>query len=141
MLYLLDSDHFSLLYRMGTEGLAIRTKLRLLSPDDYGISIITYAEATKGWLAETTRARNPTEEVKAFAEMQESLRYCTAFSIWEYGAEAALRCADLKAQKIRVGTQDLRIASIALVNNATLLTRNTKDFARVPDLRFEDWTL
>jgi tRNA(fMet)-specific endonuclease VapC len=36
---------------------------------------------------------------------------------------------------------DLKIASIALANDATLLTRNTKDFEKVHALRIEDWTL
>ncbi|WP_145287297.1 type II toxin-antitoxin system VapC family toxin [Rosistilla oblonga] len=47
---------------------------------------------------------------------------------------------DLRSQKIRIGTMDLRIASIANANDLTLLTRNTVDFVRVPSLRFEDWT-
>ncbi len=34
---------------------------------------------------------------------------------------------------------DLRIASIVIANGATLLTRNLKDFTRVPDLRVENW--
>jgi predicted nucleic acid-binding protein len=34
---------------------------------------------------------------------------------------------------------DLKIASIALASGATLLTRNTKDFAGVPGLRIDDW--
>ncbi|WP_417731448.1 type II toxin-antitoxin system VapC family toxin [Rosistilla oblonga] len=46
---------------------------------------------------------------------------------------------DLRSQKIRIGTMDLRIASIAIANDLTLLTRNTVDFVRVPNLRFEDW--
>ena len=41
----------------------------------------------------------------------------------------------------RIGTMDLRIAAIALVRDLTVLTRNTVDFARVPGLRFEDWTM
>lgn len=47
----------------------------------------------------------------------------------------------LTGAKVRVGTKDLRIASIVLANNATLLTRNNRDFSRVPDLRSEDWTI
>ncbi len=35
---------------------------------------------------------------------------------------------------------DLRIASIALSHDMTVLTRNVRDFEQVPDLRIEDWT-
>ncbi|ETX07465.1 MAG: hypothetical protein ETSY2_11025 [Candidatus Entotheonella gemina] len=35
---------------------------------------------------------------------------------------------------------DLRIASIALSRNMTVLSRNLVDFMRVPGLRVEDWT-
>jgi tRNA(fMet)-specific endonuclease VapC len=41
----------------------------------------------------------------------------------------------LRSQKVRIGTQDLKIASIALANRATLLTRNYRYFAQVPDLQ------
>jgi tRNA(fMet)-specific endonuclease VapC len=34
---------------------------------------------------------------------------------------------------------DLRITCIALAHDATLLTRNTVDFAQIPSLRFENW--
>jgi hypothetical protein len=46
----------------------------------------------------------------------------------------------LRKQKIRIGTQDLRIASIVLAVNGTLVTRNQRDFAQVPELTLEDWT-
>lgn len=47
---------------------------------------------------------------------------------------------ELRGQKVRVGTMDLRIAAIAIANGMTLLTRNTVDFERIPGLTFEDWT-
>lgn len=38
-----------------------------------------------------------------------------------------------------IGPYDLQIAAIALANDLTLVTHNTREFARVPDLRLEDW--
>ena len=53
----------------------------------------------------------------------------------EYGK---LRVA-MERQGNRIGPYDLLIASIALVNDATLITRNTGEFQRVNGLRIEDW--
>ena len=38
-----------------------------------------------------------------------------------------------------IGPNDLMIASIALANQLTLVTHNTKEFGRVPGLVLEDW--
>jgi tRNA(fMet)-specific endonuclease VapC len=55
---------------------------------------------------------------------------------------AAGACFDqLQTQKVRIGTMDLRIASIALAKNLILLTRNVRDFSQVPGLTTEDWTV
>jgi len=47
----------------------------------------------------------------------------------------------LISQKLRVGTQDLKIAAITLSKNATLITRNSKYFKRISDLKIEDWSV
>ena len=44
-------------------------------------------------------------------------------------------------QRVRIATMDLRIASIALSQGLTLLTRNARDFSKVPGLVVEDWTI
>jgi len=46
----------------------------------------------------------------------------------------------LRASKLRIGTNDLAIAAITLSINGILVTRNTVDFERVPNLVIEDWT-
>ena len=35
---------------------------------------------------------------------------------------------------------DLKIASVALVNQAVVLTRNSRDFGQIAGLFIEDWT-
>ena len=47
----------------------------------------------------------------------------------------------LVAKRVRIATMDLRIAAIALDQGLTLLTRNARDFSKVPGLIFEDWTI
>jgi len=45
----------------------------------------------------------------------------------------------LRDQRIRIGTQDLRIAAIVLAAGGTLVTSNLRDFEKVPGLLIEDW--
>ena len=47
--------------------------------------------------------------------------------------------AALEASGRRIDEPDLRIASIALAHDLTLVTGNVRHFARVPDLRVENW--
>jgi len=54
--------------------------------------------------------------------------------------KAAALYDKLLSQKVRIGTQDLRIASIVLSQGAVLLTRNSQDVASVPGLQLDDWT-
>jgi tRNA(fMet)-specific endonuclease VapC len=45
----------------------------------------------------------------------------------------------LHFQRVRIGTMDLRIASLALTHETLLLSRNLVDFQKVPGLRVENW--
>ena len=57
-----------------------------------------------------------------------------------FEVEAVAIFDKLRAQRVRISTMDLRIASIALSRNLILLTRNEIDFRKVPDLSIDDWT-
>ena len=58
-----------------------------------------------------------------------------------FDAVAAAVFEELVAQRVRVGTMDLRIAAIALSRRMVMVTRNTSDFRKVPGLQIEDWTV
>ena len=49
--------------------------------------------------------------------------------------------ADLERKGTPIGPYDLQIAAIALSNHLTLVTHNTSEFSRVPNLLWEDWEI
>ena len=51
------------------------------------------------------------------------------------------RHRSLLSAKLNIGKMDLRIAAIALESAATVVTRNIRDFSRVPGLKVEDWSV
>ncbi len=45
----------------------------------------------------------------------------------------------LSSKGTPIGPYDLQIAAIALANDLILVTHNTREFERVPNLKIEDW--
>lgn len=69
------------------------------------------------------------------------VRYLSRLNLVDFSENAYAHYLELRRQRIRIGTQDLRIAAIVLTGNSILVTRNQRDFAQVPGLVFEDWTI
>ena|SRR5438132_8890868 len=67
--------------------------------------------------------------------------YFRTITIIGFDEQAQTIFRRLRVQGIRIGTQDLRIAAIALGLGATLVTRNVQDFATIPSLNIADWSL
>jgi tRNA(fMet)-specific endonuclease VapC len=79
--------------------------------------------------------------VRGYTELELVVGTFSQAQILPFSAAAADVYDDLRTRRVRVGAMDLRIAAIAIANQMMLLTRNTVDFARVPALHFQDWTL
>jgi tRNA(fMet)-specific endonuclease VapC len=91
-------------------------------------------------LAGISRAATKPERLAvAYENLRKTLLYFCSVNLLNFD-DAAYNCyQSLLQQKIQIGTQDLRIAAIALANQATVVTRNKKDFSKVSDLALEDW--
>ena len=93
----------------------------------------------RGWLAWINRSDDVHRQVPAY---QELLRLFVFFSRWHvvpFDEQAASAYQGLRAQRIRIGTMDLKIAAIALVHDALLLSANLRDFQQIPNLRVANW--
>ncbi|HET6246786.1 MAG TPA: type II toxin-antitoxin system VapC family toxin [Tepidisphaeraceae bacterium] len=139
---ILDTDVFSLLELPDSREFArLRARIAQLDPPvPVTTSVITYEEQSRGRLASVSRARNDQQLVGAYAHLQQHVLNYRKVPMVEFCKAAAAAFGDLQRSKIRLGTMDLRIAAIALSRNALLITRNLRDFQKVPGLRVEDWT-
>ena len=138
---LLDTDHLTLLKYLDSErGVRLNEKLRGLPPEEVvAVSIISVEEQMRGWLAAIARERQAKRQVFAYAELARLFDYFRAFTILLFDERAADQFDNLRAAKLRLGTMDLKIVAIALVNHALLLSANRRDFEQVPGLRVENW--
>lgn len=73
--------------------------------------------------------------------MERILRDFKVLPIILFDKNAANIFDNLQSRRIQLSTMDLRIASIARSRGLILLTRNNKDFSKVPGLLIEDWTI
>jgi len=136
---LLDTDHFSVLVD-GRHSLHEQLVKRLDDDaDDVGLPVVSVEEQLRAWLAQIHRTRSPAKQVVPYSRLVRLIHTLSTWELAPWTEVAAGALADLRRQRIRIGTQDLKIASIALTNNALLLSANLRDFKQVPRLRVEDW--
>lgn len=140
-MYILDTDHISILESAGSSPGAQRLRSRLagLKPEERITTIITFEEQMRGWMSYLAQARSLTQQVAAYRRLKGVLDRYLKITVLEFDEAAVDEFQRLKQARIRIGTMDLKIAAIALTHGATVLTRNLSDFGQVPDLRVEDW--
>ncbi len=137
-MYILDTDHISLFQRnhphltpriLATPALTLTT------------TIITVEEQLRGRLDRVRQAKTDVAITRAYQNLWVTVQFFQTITIIGFDKAALNIFKNLRTQKIRIGTQDMRIAAIILSQNATLLTRNQRDFEKIPSLEFEDWSM
>jgi tRNA(fMet)-specific endonuclease VapC len=139
--YLLDTDHMSLLDRGGSAGQTLRARLRTIPVDDVATTIVSYEEQTRGWIARVAQVQAVDRQVVVYRELKRQLLNYCLIPVVDFDERAAAEFGQPRRARIRIGTMDLKIAAIALANDATLLSRNRSDFDKVPGLPVEDWSV
>ena len=131
MTYALDTGTIIVLLN---GDLAVTTKMEkaILAGNDFIIPPVADYEIQRGLLYKPLSKR-----VEIYFALREY------YGVGEMTAEMWVRAAqiyvDLRRKGFTVGDDDIFIAAFCLVNGYTLITRNTKDFVNITDLRSENW--
>jgi tRNA(fMet)-specific endonuclease VapC len=140
--YLLDTDHLSILQRKsGPEYSRLSTWMAQETALDFACCVVSLHEQVVGAHAFLNRAKNSAGLIRGYALLERLPRDFLAFALLPFDASSAAIYDRLLSQSLRIGTMDLRLAAIALSRNLTVLTRNLRDFGRVPGLNIEDRTV
>ena len=131
MRYMLDTN--ICIYSIKHKPEQVFVRLQEHEPADICISSVTYAELVHGVAKSQAIEKNPLTLALLLSNIE----------ILNFDANAAesygkIR-ADLEKQGTPIGTLDMMIAGHAKSLNYTVVTNNTKEFNRVPGLKFENW--
>ena len=129
--YMLDTDTCSYIMKRSSD--AVLKRLEKVPVSDVCISVISKSELLYG-VEMSPRKRQDQAALNAFLVYVEVLDFPDIASL-HY---AQIR-ADLKNAGTMIGANDLLIAAHARSLGLTLVTNNTREFARVPKLTIENW--
>lgn len=129
-MFVLDTNTLSYFFR--GEG-RVADHLSTVSPSDIAIPAIVLFEIEAGIAKSDDAGRRRSQLDEAVSTVQ-----VLSFGRKEARSAARIR-ADLESAENPIGPYDVLIAGTALANGATLVTRNEREFQRVPGLSVESW--
>jgi tRNA(fMet)-specific endonuclease VapC len=115
--------------------LAIRRRLAQIRLENVGVSTISKGEMFYG----SAKSQTPELSLKRQEEFLTKLQN-VPFDIPAAKAYGVLR-AYLEKLGTPIGSNDMLIAATALAHDLILVTHNTREFSRVPNLKLEDWEI
>ena len=110
---------------------------------DQSVPIVVLEEVLRGrfdYVRKAEAAKGQPVLVRAYELLQQSVESLSRMQVLPYTLVSHSLVLTWRLAKIRVKPMDMRIAAIAIANNATLATRNARDFKLVPGLKLDVWT-
>jgi len=136
----LDTDHVTVLrYPEHSQYATLSANMSRSNDADFVTTAISVEEQMRGWLAAIRRAGKVHSRILYYTRLVSLVRFLNQWRILPFNEPAADRFEALRQDRIRIGTQDLKIASIALEHDVLLLSANLRDFRKVPGLRVQYW--
>ena len=138
MMYLLDTDTVTHLHSGNTN---VINRLENLQDEEVAITIVTKLEILRGRIDYLLKAFSGSDLLKAqelFSRSETLLNQLPVILIDPNAANQFDRLQDISKFR-KIGRSDLLIASIALANQAQLVTRNLRHFRQIPHLFLENW--
>ena len=138
MMYLLDTDTVTHLHSGNTN---VINRLENLQDEEVAIMIVTKIEILRGRIDYLLKAFSGSDLLKAqelFSRSETLLNQLLVILIDPNAANQFDRLQDISKFR-KIGRSDLLIASIALANQAWLVTRNLRHFRQIPHLFLENW--
>ena len=140
-MFLLDTDHLAIVQWQTQPAFSqLSSRMAAHDSDDFFVSIASFHEQVAGWNTYLSRATSPPRVIEAYRRFHRILSDFAAMQVLLFDQPVSNVFETLRRQRVRVGTMDLRIAATAIAHRLTLLSRNIKDFSKVPGLLVEDWT-
>jgi tRNA(fMet)-specific endonuclease VapC len=119
----------------------VTQKIQSIEPTSHAVTIVTVEEQMYGRLNRIRQAKSIDDLRLGYFNLNRTLTYFQTINVLDFDRSAADCYQELISQKLRVGTQDLKIAAITLSRQAIVVTRNCRDFGKVPRLQIEDWSI
>ncbi len=135
--WLFDTDHVSLHERGSTP---LHARIASVPLGSIAVSVVTVEEMIRGRLAVLARRSEGETRIRAYAKLMETVVFFSSVPVVLFDLACEQKFQELRSRRLRVGSQDLRIAATALVNNLIVVTRNRQDFERISGLSIEDWS-
>ncbi len=105
---ILDTDHLSIVDQDTREAFNLGRRLASVPQGEVTVTIITYEEQMRGWLAYVARANSPGRQIEAYQRLRLHVDRFRQISIMDYDVSSVERYEDLRQARIRIGTQDLK---------------------------------